>query len=122
MNSYPENWRQISFKAKSEANWTRQRCEDEFNPESGWEIGVHHKNYDKSNSDPSNLLVVCWSCHKKIHLSDDPLFYHCEVPVYQYRFGPFKPIKVKEMVWDVLLKYWKIQRINLMEVRHDKET
>jgi len=31
-------------------------------------LEVHHKDHNRSNNDISNLVILCKSCHKKLHL------------------------------------------------------
>lgn len=117
MDQYPENWAWISWEARVKARFTCNRCYEVFEGGNRYLIGVHHKDYDKKNNNPLNLEVLCWPCHRDIHLLNDPLFYQGEEPEDYWRMGLTKTVKIKEVVDDVLRKYLKIQRINLEEVR-----
>lgn len=41
-----------------------------YNP---WEWCVHHKDENRYNNDPDNLITVCKSCHQRIHNAADHL-------------------------------------------------
>ena len=116
MRGYTMDWREIAFTAKCKTKWTCQGCGEDCDPNFPGNLGVHHKDYDKANNDPSNLIVLCWPCHKSTHLRNDPVFYHGEEPEDYWRMGLPKPVATKGIVNDVLPQYLKIQRINLKEV------
>ena len=42
----------------------RERCE---HCGSAINLDLHHKDFQKTNHDPNNLLLLCRSCHKKVH-------------------------------------------------------
>lgn len=113
MRGYTSDWREIAFKAKCNTKWSCQRCGEDCDPNFPGNLGVHHKDYDKKNNDPSNLVVLCWPCHKKTHLMNDPLFYHGEGHRDCWEYILPKPYKIKEVIDAVIPKYLKIQRINL---------
>ena len=48
-------------------------------------LDVHHKDENPSNNNPSNLLVVCRSCHMKIH-RPKPKCKVCGLPVRGYGY------------------------------------
>ena len=115
MDQYTKDWREIALEAKWRTGWICERC--------GWmnahnypgNLGVHHKDMNKTNNAPSNLEVLCWDCHKEIHLKNDPLFYRGEEPEDYWRLGLPEPVQFKDLIRDVLDKIWDIQRENLKE-------
>lgn len=32
-----------------------------------WALDVHHRDEDKTNNDPENLMTLCASCHRELH-------------------------------------------------------
>lgn len=116
MDRYSEDWFEIALKAKHKANWTCEKCGECYFPDYPGNVGVHHKDMDKTNNDPSNLMVLCWPCHRELHRRDDPLFCHGEEPEDYWRLGLPPPVRIKEVIEDVLPRYLKIQRKNLGEV------
>jgi 5-methylcytosine-specific restriction endonuclease McrA len=83
---YPDNWEEIAFEVKSEANWECQECgrpcrqpgedESEFAVEVlnlGWgsyfdapqrfTLTTAHLDQDPQNNAPSNLRALCSGCH-----------------------------------------------------------
>lgn len=38
-----------------------------FIPVDPCQMDVHHKDGDRKNNDPSNVLIVCANCHRLIH-------------------------------------------------------
>ena len=115
MDQYTEDWAEIALEAKFGTDYTCEKCGWDNWEDYPWNIGVHHKDMDKTNNDPSNLQVLCWPCHREIHKKNDPLFYRGEEPEDYWRLNLPKPAKIKEVIDDVLPKYLKIQRINLKE-------
>jgi len=60
---YPENWREISKSLSEEVGyceWCGKVREDVHH------LTVHHKDWDPSNNDRSNLIVCCPKCHFSI--------------------------------------------------------
>jgi hypothetical protein len=33
-------------------------------------LHVHHKDGNRENNDPANLITLCWHCHASIHATD----------------------------------------------------
>jgi len=62
-SDYPENWKEIAYKIKSEANWKCQKCGAEQNKFKGIVITVHHKDNNPMNCNKSNLIALCQKCH-----------------------------------------------------------
>jgi predicted HNH restriction endonuclease len=76
---YPDNWPEIAFKLKQEANWKCALC--------GWQclkphentkgltkserskrtLTVHHRNYQPEDNRPENLICLCTACHLSYH-------------------------------------------------------
>lgn len=115
MDRYSVDWPKIALKAKCDAGWICKRCGWDNAQDYPWNLGVHHKDMDKANNDPSNLEVLCWPCHREIHLKNDPLFYHGEEPEDYWRLNLPGPVHIREVMLDVLEKYGKIQRESLKE-------
>lgn len=44
-----------------------QRCEKDLSTATRWEWACHHKDHDKTNSDISNLELLCKRCHQLEH-------------------------------------------------------
>jgi len=44
-----------------------QRCSKDLSSASKWEWVCHHKDHDRSNSDISNLEILCKRCHQIEH-------------------------------------------------------
>ena len=65
---YAIHWSRLSRQIKEYRNWTCQRCG--FHASTNKEkklIEVHHKDKNRTNNNPSNLEVLCRSCHTKEH-------------------------------------------------------
>lgn len=113
MSGYPENWPEISYAAKLRARFACAMCGEVSDPWNYFELHTHHKDMDKNNCDSSNLKVLCKGCHFKVHLENDPLFFFSgEVESYN-RYGLPMPVRVGEVISEVLPKYLKIQRFFL---------
>ena len=61
MDVYAVNWNAISRKAKERADY---KCNDCW---SALKLQTHHMDHNKWNNSPSNLEVLCYSCHAKHH-------------------------------------------------------
>jgi transposase-like protein len=61
---YAHNWKRIARIIRKRDNYTCQICHTEF-PRSSKLLHVHHKDGDKFNNNPNNLVTVCASCHPK---------------------------------------------------------
>lgn len=79
VGSYPKNWDLIKAGAIDRAS---NRCEickkvpdnlkKNFNPMAHdnyttQRFRVHHKDNNKNNNDPKNLVYVCMKCHGRLH-------------------------------------------------------
>ena len=117
MNSYPENWPEISFAAKVRAKFTCQRCGEVSSPWYALPLHTHHIDYNKANCDDSNLKVLCIGCHFNLHFENDPTWYpqpefeNCEI------HKVCTPVHIGEVIEDILPGYLKIQRVSLNEVK-----
>jgi hypothetical protein len=66
LNQYPEDWNEISRRARERSGWTCQRCGVVFKePRTRNWLQVHHRDGNKANSSPGNLEALCIGCHKK---------------------------------------------------------
>lgn len=63
LNTYPENWGEISRAARQAANWTCPKCKLALAVHKKKYLHVHHRDGVKSNNVPSNLEVLCLGCH-----------------------------------------------------------
>lgn len=61
-------------KITTEITFYRQKAFDNFPNccyfcnKTNQKLEIHHIDYDRSNNDISNLVILCISCHRKIHL------------------------------------------------------
>ncbi len=99
---YPDNWEEIAFNIKSEANWKCAKCgmqcikpEDDVSKLTKSErmkrtLMVHHRNYKPEDNRPENLVALCSADHLAFHtgkrgnisigqlsLFDFPSFLYC---------------------------------------------
>lgn len=63
--TYPDDWRKIAQRVKSEIGWRCARCGDEHNPPESV-LTVHHMDLHPTNNDWWNLLPLCSRCHLSI--------------------------------------------------------
>lgn len=65
---YPDNWEEISAKAKEHAGHKCERCNvpDSHNPKDGKCLTVHHLVPDTTLNEPWNLAALCQRCHLKM--------------------------------------------------------
>jgi len=66
MSTYPNNWKDIAQRIKSDAKWKCERCGHGHCVESGHVLTVHHLDGDKSNCEDWNLAALCQRCHLRI--------------------------------------------------------
>lgn len=64
VNIYSNDWAQISNRVKQNANYTCSICGKNY-LNNKYNLHVHHKNGLKNDNSPSNLQVLCKSCHSK---------------------------------------------------------
>jgi len=62
---YSKNWTKIANNLKQEQNYICQYCGSSYQYKK--KIHVHHIDFNKSNNDKSNLIVLCDKCHHKSH-------------------------------------------------------
>ena len=65
---YPNNWREgVRDAIRKRDNYTCQLCGMQQDKLRGRfrKLDVHHKNYDKLNLNPENLITLCRNCHIK---------------------------------------------------------
>jgi 5-methylcytosine-specific restriction endonuclease McrA len=62
---YPAGWDELALAMKNAAGWVCALCGRQVR---GNKLGVHHIDGNRLNCDPANLMVVCWDCHRVIHL------------------------------------------------------
>lgn len=60
---YTYDWYSIAQHAKEDAFWKCQHCSITQGEDPHNNITVHHKDHCTFNNDPSNLAVLCQSCH-----------------------------------------------------------
>lgn len=58
-------WRAVRKEAKERTGYTCERCGKR--PEKARALDVHHKDGNRQNNTPDNLIVLCRSCHNKEH-------------------------------------------------------
>lgn len=80
-SKYPKDWKKIALSVKEAANWQCQYCgkkcykpgeRPEHLTRSEWTaniLQVHHRNYDPSVNELSNLQCACSACHLNLHRS-----------------------------------------------------
>lgn len=52
------------FEIMQRRGWKCDRCGGRVNTATG---EIHHKDRDPNNNDPTNLRVLCRSCHLAVH-------------------------------------------------------
>jgi len=68
-SDYPEDWEQISQKIKSRAGWRCMESECGVNLNNFHHrrlLHVHHRDGNKGNVGPLNLIPLCLGCHSKM--------------------------------------------------------
>ncbi len=71
ISSYPPEWPYISKAIKIKRHYICEGCGQHG---SVWRnvLTVHHIDYDPSNNDDSNLLVLCQKCHLALQQGNPP--------------------------------------------------
>lgn len=69
--AYPADWPTIAARVKTAAEWQCVRCQTPHDPASGYMLGVHHMDGDKSNCAGWNLAALCQRCHLRIQARVD---------------------------------------------------
>ncbi|CAB1276248.1 HNH endonuclease [Candidatus Nitrosacidococcus tergens] len=62
LNVYPNNFAGISRQVKERANWRCEQCGKDYSKEK-MRLHTHHISSEKYDNRPSNLKVLCRSCH-----------------------------------------------------------
>lgn len=63
---YAAGWKSIARKIRDRDQWTCQNC-GERRKRWGHSLHVHHRDGDKLNNDPTNLISLCAGCHRQAH-------------------------------------------------------
>jgi len=66
MNDYPQDWKKIAAKIKTDAQWKCERCRHDHCVTSGHVLTVHHLDGNKANCADWNLAALCQRCHLKV--------------------------------------------------------
>lgn len=62
---YPQDWTiTLRRSIRERDNYTCQKCKKQ---QGDIAFIVHHKDYDKKNCNPENLITLCRSCHLLVH-------------------------------------------------------
>jgi 5-methylcytosine-specific restriction endonuclease McrA len=69
---YPEDWPEVATATRRRDEWTCQDCGVQFPKRSG-KLHVHHIDRDTMNSDDTNLVSLCASCHILRHRAEGHL-------------------------------------------------
>jgi len=64
INTYPDNWDEISKTYKEMKDWKCEECGKNLQNNKS-QLQTHHIDGDKSNCRKDNLLALCKECHKK---------------------------------------------------------
>jgi len=63
---YVHDWSLISDRVRAQSNWSCEKCSVNLGePRNRRWLHVHHKNGQKGDNHPSNLISLCVSCHKQ---------------------------------------------------------
>lgn len=65
---YAKNWARIRAKVRKNQNFTCQICGGKGSP-------VHHIDRNTKNNDLANLMLLCESCHRNIHMQSLQTFH-----------------------------------------------
>jgi len=64
LNTYSRNFGEISYNFKKMKGWICEICKQNFSSRKPL-LHTHHKNSDKSDNRPENLMALCKDCHKE---------------------------------------------------------
>jgi 5-methylcytosine-specific restriction endonuclease McrA len=73
INDYPENWSTISRQYRKQHHYVCEKCAVDLNQQKHL-LHVHHKNAQKTDINPNNLIALCADCHRK-----EPFHQHMHV-------------------------------------------
>jgi len=76
-NQYPENWKEIADRIKTEQDWRCERCTHEHGAKTHHVLTVHHLDGNKSNCEDWNLAALCQRCHLSVQgrIKMDQMFF-----------------------------------------------
>lgn len=63
INRYPQNWPEVSRRAREAAGFRCSDCQSHLPGKLSQFLDVHHRNGRKDDSSPQNLEVLCVDCH-----------------------------------------------------------
>jgi hypothetical protein len=86
LNTYGDDFSEISLKTKSAAKWICQKCGFDLSSKKEF-LHTHHKNGAKFDNNPINLSVLCYGCH-----ADEPDHQHMKS---HPSYAIFKQMKVQ---------------------------
>ena len=82
LNTYGDDFSEISLKAKSAAKWMCQKCGFDLSSKKGF-LHTHHINGAKFDNSPINLKVLCYGCHadepNHQHMKGHPNYTHFKI-------------------------------------------
>jgi hypothetical protein len=95
INEYPKDWDRISRNVRERAQWKCQEigCGDDLSALylRGF-LEVHHRNGDRSDNAPRNLMALCIECHAKqpwhVHVKSTPRYLEFQRLKYNKRRQP----------------------------------
>jgi 5-methylcytosine-specific restriction endonuclease McrA len=64
INNYPEDWAEMSTRRREAAGWRCEKCTVELYGRRDL-LHVHHRDGNRTNNSPSNLVALCADCHSK---------------------------------------------------------
>lgn len=65
VQKYAPDWEELREKAKAAAGYACQECG--AHPDKPNKLQAHHIDGNRLNNDPSNIRVLCRSCHNRVH-------------------------------------------------------
>ena len=91
---YPPNWKEIAEQVKAEAGYLCVRCGHVHETDTGYMLGVHHIDLNKSNCAWWNLAALCQRCH--LHIQHKVKI---EQPYFFEHSAWFKPYAAGYYAW-----------------------